>query len=115
MSSNSRFVVLTGWHNIVHIALPLLPLPYFASLLLMGLLSTWPTSPFCAPFRLPFFLLSFGVDVTELAKDRELDGLEKVRESVLNAEAVEEAAAALSAAAAAAAMLLNDAAELLCI
>lgn len=55
MSSNSRFVVLTGWHNIVHIVLPLLPLPYFASLLLTGLISTWPTSPFCAPFRLPFF------------------------------------------------------------
>ena len=62
MSSNSRFVVLTGWHNIVHIALPLLPPPYFASLSLTGLISTWPTSPFRAPFRLPFFfLLAFPI------------------------------------------------------
>ena len=62
MSSNSRFVVLTGWHNIVHIALPLLPPPYFASLSLTGLISTWPTSPFRAPFRAPFFfLLAFPI------------------------------------------------------
>ena len=62
MSSNSRFVVLTGWHNIVHIALPLLPPPYFAPLSLAGLISTRSTSPFRAPFHLPFFfLLAFPI------------------------------------------------------
>lgn len=58
MSSNSRFVVLTGWHNIVHIALPLLPPPYFASLSLTGLISTWPTSPFSCAFSFAFFLFA---------------------------------------------------------
>ena len=53
MSSNSRFVVLTGWHNIVLIALPLLPPPYFTPFLLVGLILTWLISP----FRLPFFFL----------------------------------------------------------
>ena len=57
MSSNSRFVVLTGWHNIVHIALPLLHPPYFTPLLLAGLISTRSISPFCAPFCLPFYFL----------------------------------------------------------